>query len=152
MSQFTQEKETKRYEKEVEACNLSAVCFIFVNRNQSSLLFSIKLCYNSLLTPEKSNGSQFADVCWKENGIGSGPSPPTYPRQNDASSFRLVDVLPADIAGEKAFADPARAAAAATINIFDFVMVEFRSVVVLYCEKSEDVVSSRVFLVLHSRF
>lgn len=75
-----------------------------------------------LLTSENPNGSQFFEFCWiPANGIGSGPSPPTYPRQNASSAFKHVDDFTED-AGAKALADPAKTAPTAS-KIDDFAMV-----------------------------
>lgn len=59
------------------------------------------------LTSEKPTGSQLTDDFCPLKGIGSGPSPPTYPLAN---SFNDVDALEEERAGAKAAAEPARAA------------------------------------------
>ena len=60
-------------------------------------------------TSAKPHGSQLTEEPCELNGIGSGPSPPTYPFAN---SFREVEDL-TELAGAKALADPA---SAATVN------------------------------------
>jgi hypothetical protein len=64
-------------------------------------------------TSAKPAGSQLTEDDCELKGIGSGPSPPTYPRAN---SFKAIDAFP-DVAGAKALADPAMAATV-TRNLF----------------------------------
>lgn len=59
-----------------------------------------------LHTSAKPAGSQLTDVDCELKGIGSGPSPPTYPLAN---SFKATEDF-TDADGAKALADPARAA------------------------------------------
>ena len=70
----------------------------------------------------KPKGSQFTEVPWALNGIGSGPSPPTYPFAKAFNDDGEVIVL----TGANALAEPARAATVK--KAFD--MVEKRNTVV----------------------
>lgn len=58
-------------------------------------------------TSAKPAGSQLTELCCELNGIGSGPSPPTYPRAN---SLRLVEDGDTTLVGAKALAVLAKAA------------------------------------------
>jgi hypothetical protein len=64
-------------------------------------------------TSAKPAGSQLTEDDCELKGMGSGPSPPTYPLAN---SFKAVDAFP-DVVGAKALAEPARAATV-TRNLF----------------------------------
>jgi hypothetical protein len=72
-----------------------------------------KMALSVVPTSAKPAGSQFTDDDCELKGMGSGPSPPTYPLAN---SFKADDAFP-DVAGAKALADPARAATV-TRNLF----------------------------------
>ena len=78
----------------------------------------------------KPAGSQFTDDCCELNGIGSGPSPPTYPLANSLSDV-LVVVLVVCV-GANADADATSDAAARTQAVF-MVIVWCFSVGMIVC-------------------
>lgn len=61
-------------------------------------------------TSEKPAGSQLTEDCCEEKGMGSGPSPPTYPLANSLRLVVVVAVVDPRVEGAKAVADPKTAA------------------------------------------
>mmetsp|Transcript_5563 Transcript_5563/g.13418 ORF Transcript_5563/g.13418 Transcript_5563/m.13418 type:complete len:153 (-) Transcript_5563:24-482(-) len=72
--------------------------------------------YRSKHTSAKPAGSQFTDDCCELNGIGSGPSPPTYPLANSLSDVLVVVAV--CVEGANADADATSDAAARMQAVF----------------------------------